>query len=163
MFRADFLSEGSKNQRKILLCRFKQCFGAFNMFTAHKCFDTGLFKHLSNPAFCSLTFHKKMNSESHLFFQIIQNFMQIWEMQREIEKIFFDFQIIAFELVALNTRFYTQREYILSSVHMFTNSLKILDTAKTEFTKLIFFHIDKKMRQKHCLADLSSVSFPLTC
>ena len=88
MFRADFLSEGSKNQRKILLCRFKQCFGAFNMFTAHKCFDTGLFKHLSNPAFCSLTFHKKMNSESHLFFQIIQNFMWIWEMQREIEKIF---------------------------------------------------------------------------
>ena len=27
-------------------------------------------------------------------------------MQKEIEKIFFDFEIIAFELVALETRFY---------------------------------------------------------
>ena len=30
-------------------------------------------------------------------------------MQKKIEKIFFDFEIIAFELVALNSRFYRER------------------------------------------------------
>ena len=30
-------------------------------------------------------------------------------MQQKIQKIFFDFEIIAFELVALNTRFYWER------------------------------------------------------
>ena len=32
--------------------------------------------------------------------------MQIPEMEKKIEEIFFDFERIAFELVALNTRFY---------------------------------------------------------
>ena len=32
--------------------------------------------------------------------------MQIFEMQKKIEKIYFDFEIIPFELVGLNTRFY---------------------------------------------------------
>ena len=32
--------------------------------------------------------------------------MEIPEMQKKVEKIFLDFQTIAFELVALNTRFY---------------------------------------------------------
>ena len=32
--------------------------------------------------------------------------MAISEMQKKIEKIYFDFEMIAFELVALNTRFY---------------------------------------------------------
>ena len=31
--------------------------------------------------------------------------MQMLEMQQKVEKIFFDFEIIAFELVALGTRF----------------------------------------------------------
>ena len=31
--------------------------------------------------------------------------MQMLEMQQKVEKIFFDFEIIAFELVALDTRF----------------------------------------------------------
>ena len=30
-------------------------------------------------------------------------------MQKKIEKIYFDFEMIAFELVALNTRFYWER------------------------------------------------------
>ena len=34
--------------------------------------------------------------------------MQISEMQEKIQTIFFDFEIIAFELVVLNTRFYWQ-------------------------------------------------------
>ena len=32
--------------------------------------------------------------------------MEISEMQKKMEKIFFDLEIIAFELVALNTGFY---------------------------------------------------------
>ena len=32
--------------------------------------------------------------------------MHISKMQKKIEKIFFDFEIIAFELVALDTRYY---------------------------------------------------------
>ena len=31
--------------------------------------------------------------------------MQMLEMQQKVDKIFFDFEIIAFELVALDTRF----------------------------------------------------------
>ena len=47
-------------------------------------------------------------------------------MQKKIEKIFFDFEIIAFELVPL------------------TNGLKILDTTKTEFLELVFYLNDQK-------------------
>ena len=54
IFRADFLSDWSKNLTKILPCRFKQCFGPFNMMTVHNCSDTGRFRHLSNLAFCRL-------------------------------------------------------------------------------------------------------------
>ena len=34
-------------------------------------------------------------------------------MQKEIQKIFFDFEIIAFELVALNTRFYWENILVI--------------------------------------------------
>ena len=47
-----------------------------------------------------------MASEAHLLFQSIPYLMQILEMQQKIQKVFFHFEIIAFELVALNTRFY---------------------------------------------------------
>ena len=70
--------------------------------------------------------------------------MQISEMQKKIEKIFFDFEIIAFELVPLDTRF-TEREYLSSGVNMLTNSLKTLDTTKTEFFERIFFLNDQKI------------------
>ena len=53
-FSADFLSYWPKNTTKTLASWFKQCFGTLNMLTAHKCYDTGLFRHLSNPAFFSL-------------------------------------------------------------------------------------------------------------
>ena len=75
IFGADFFSEWSKNMTKILPCRFKQSFGHFNMLTVHKCSDMGLFRHLSNHAFCSLKFHKRITSEVHRFFQSILNFM----------------------------------------------------------------------------------------
>ena len=54
IFRADYLSEWPEKLTKIRLCRFKQCFVPFNMLAFLKCSDTGLCRHLSNPAFCSL-------------------------------------------------------------------------------------------------------------
>ena len=47
-----------------------------------------------------------MTSEAHLLFQNIPNFMQISEMQKKVQQIFLDFDIIVFELVTLNTHFY---------------------------------------------------------
>ena len=45
--------------------------------------------------------------------------MYIQEMQKKIKKIFFDLEIIAFELVPLNTRFYRERILLMGcqSVH----------------------------------------------
>ena len=54
IFQAHFLSVWSINLTKILPCRFRQCLGAFNMLTVETFSDTGLFRPLSNPAFCSL-------------------------------------------------------------------------------------------------------------
>ena len=70
--------------------------------------------------------------------------MQISEMQRKIQKNFFDFEIISLELVALDTRF-AAREHFSSGVHMLTNSLKISDTTKTESLLLIFILNDQKI------------------
>ena len=75
---------------KILQWRFKQFFGHFNVLTVHKCSDTGLFGRLSKPALCSLKFQKQITSKAHLFFRSIENFFENPEMQKEIEKRFFD-------------------------------------------------------------------------
>ena len=112
-FRADFLLQWSKNMTKILPCRLMQCFGPFNMLSDHKCSDTRLFRHLNNPAFCSLWFQKEITSEAHLSFESIQNSMQLLEMEEKINIIFFDLELIAFELVALNTRFYWERILVI--------------------------------------------------
>ena len=47
-----------------------------------------------------------MASEAHLLFQSITYFMWILEMQKKLQKKFFDFEINPFALVALNIRFY---------------------------------------------------------
>ena len=39
--------------------------------TVHKCRDTGLFRHFSNPVFCSLQFQKQVTSEDHHLFESI--------------------------------------------------------------------------------------------
>ena len=52
------------------------------------------------------------------FFQSIANFIQISEMQKKIKKISFDFEIIAFELVALTTRFYWGRVLVIRSQYI---------------------------------------------
>ena len=48
-------------------------------------------------------------------------------------------------------------------VNMLTNGAKISDATKTDFLGLIFFQRDQNIWQKHCHADLSSVSNTLTC
>ena len=91
IFQAHFLSDWSRNMTKILLPGFKQCFGPFNMLTTHKCSDTGLFRHLSNLAFCSLKFEKPITSEADLFFQSIQNFMKISKIYKKNSQNIFRF------------------------------------------------------------------------
>ena len=58
-------------------------------------------------------------------------------MQKKIQKIFLDFETIAFELV--------EREYLSLGVNMLTNSLKISDTSKKEFLELIFLESAQKI------------------
>ena len=83
-------------------------------------------------------------------------------MQKKIQKSFFGFYIGAFDLIALNAGF-TERIYLLSSVNMVRKSLKISVTSKKTFMGLIFFESNQKISKKHCRADLSIVSDPLTC
>ena len=65
-------------------------------------------------------------------------------MQQKIQETFFDFEILAFDLVALVIAF-TDREYLSSDVNMLKNKLKISDITKTEFFKLIFLVNDQKI------------------
>ena len=52
----------------------------------------------------------EITPEAQLLFESISNFTYIPEMQKEFEKIFFGFEIIVLELVALNTRFYWENK-----------------------------------------------------
>ena len=81
-------------------------------------------------------------------------------MLRKIGKIFFDFEIIAIWIGGVRHSLLLREK---SGVNMLTNSLKISDTTKTEFSELISFRSDQKIWQKYCGADLSSLSDSLTC
>ena len=83
-------------------------------------------------------------------------------MEEKTEKKFFKINLIAFELVALDTPF-TEREHLPSGVNMLTKSLKISDTTKTKFTEVVYFHSDQKIWEKYCRSGLSNLSDPLTC
>ena len=87
--------------------------------------------------------------------------MKIWEIQKKMEKIFFDFEIIAFELVALDTSSYWER-ILVTGCQYVKKCIKILDTTKTEFLELISFRSDQKMWQKYGRADLSNLLDTLT-
>ena len=49
------------------------------------------------------------------------------------------------------THGFTATEYLLSVVNTLTNSLKIIDTTKTEFLELIFLQSYKKIREETVL------------
>ena len=76
-----------------------QCFGRFNMLSVHKCSDTPLTRHLSNIGFCSLPLRLIF------FFSKYSKLYANSGIAEKIEKFFFDLEKIAFELVALTTRF----------------------------------------------------------
>ena len=69
-------------------------------------------------------------------------------MQKKIEAMFFDLDIIAFELVALNTRFYWERILVIGCQYVKKLYLKISDTTKNEFFELICIESDQKIWQK---------------
>ena len=73
---------------KILPCRFMQCFVHYNVLTVHKCSNTWVFRHLSNPAFCSLYFQKKITSEAHLFWRYSKLYVEIGNVVKSSENIF---------------------------------------------------------------------------
>ena len=82
-------------------------------------------------------------------------------MQENIQKIFFDFEIISFELVALDTLFYWQRILVIEC--QYVNSLNISDTTKMEYFELILFLNAQKIWQKYWRENLRSVWDLLTC
>ena len=109
IFLADLLPEWSKNMTRILPWRFNQSFRPINMLTLHKCSDTGRFRHLSNPAFCSLQFQKQITSEAHIFFKVSQILCKFRKCRKKLRKYF----SIAFDLVAVDTRFYWARILVI--------------------------------------------------
>ena len=111
------------------------------MLTVHKYSNKELFKLLSNPAFCSLSFQKQIMSEAHLFFKVFEILYRFWICRKNSENTF-RFGIAAFEVVALNTRFYW--EILVTRVNMLTNSLKIWDITKADIFELIFFESVKE-------------------
>ena len=60
-------------------------------------------------------------------------------MKKKFQKIFFDFKIIAFELVALNTHFYWERILFISCQYVNKQSL-----LKMNFLSWFFFRVIKK-------------------
>ena len=70
-------------------------------------------------------------------------------MQTKIEKIFFDLEILASELVALNTSFYWETIYFMV-VNGLKNSLKISDSTITELFVLILSINAQKILVKYC-------------
>ena len=88
--------------------------------------------------------------------------MQMPETDQKSEKVFLNFEIIAFELFAIDIRFYWER-ILFIGFNMLTNSLKISDPTKREFFELILFLSNQKIWPKYWRADRGSVSDTLTC
>ena len=59
-------------------------------------------------------------------------------MQKKTKKIFFDFEIIAFELVSLNTRFYSETNNLCGSSSFSKYSKFYLDYWNAEDQKMFF-------------------------
>ena len=71
--------------------------------------------------------------------------MQMSEMAKKIEKIFWVLEQISFELMSLNTHFYGETEYLSSEGNTLRNRIKISDTTQTEYFELNFFQVDRKI------------------
>ena len=78
-------------------------------------------------------------------------------MLKKIEQIIFDLEIIAFELVALNTRFYWERILVIGCQYVNKQFQDFRYYEKWIF-KLIFFQSEQEIWEKLCHADLSTLS-----
>ena len=63
--------------------------------------ETWLFKLLTNRVFPSAEVQKDNSYEVHLFFENVQNWIEISKMLKKIQKIFFVSEIIASESIAI--------------------------------------------------------------
>ena len=148
--------------KKILPCRFKQSFGPFNMFTVHKCSETGLFGHL-----LTLLFQSKISKRNNLWgwsfcAKYSKFYVDIGNVEKN-QKILFNLEIIALELDALNIHFYWGRVLVIVCQYVNKQFQDFRYTTKSEFFEVISFQSNQKLSQKYWHADLSSVSIPWTC
>ena len=60
-------SEWQKNLIEVLSWKIHKFLGSINMLTFQWCYETGLFRHLSNHAFHNLWLRKNIRYEGHLF------------------------------------------------------------------------------------------------
>ena len=141
IFEAVFLSDWSKNMTKILSCSFKNWFGPFNMLIFSKCSDTWLSRHFSNRAFAAYSLTKKSPLRLILFLKVFTIWCSFQKRRKKSRK----YCSISRKLI-LNwlrkTVAFTKTEHLWSGVNTLTKSLKISDTAKTEFLELIFSQSD---------------------
>ena len=112
IFRGDFLSDWAKYMTKILLCRFKNCFGHLNMLAVHNCSEKGLFRHLTKPLSAVYNLRNKKPLRIIFFFKVFEILYRFGEWKKS-EKILFDFETIALELVPLDTSFYWERILVI--------------------------------------------------
>ena len=69
-------------------------------------------------------------------------------MQKKIQKIFFDFEIIAFELVALNNRFDWERILVIGCQYVNKQSQDFEILLKQNFRSWFPFRVIKKLDKK---------------
>ena len=73
------------------------------MLTVKACFETALFTRVSLEVFQSLQFRKYISYDHNIWFQNFWKLIYIPEMEEEVDKKFFVFRIIAFELGVANS------------------------------------------------------------
>ena len=88
---------------KGLLFRLQQCLNPFVMLSVQGSSETLLFGHLSNDVFRSPEFRKYISYKGYPFLKYLENLTYILKMPKKFQKKFFVFQIIASDLVALNS------------------------------------------------------------
>ena len=115
-FRTEAPSGWPKQITNLLPWRFGQCLGRFNMLTVHMCFNTGLFRNSNNHAFYSVLFRKYIRYEAHLFFfKMFEMLCRFEKRKKDIDKMFWVYEIIGFELLVFNTLFYRERILVIGS------------------------------------------------
>ena len=78
--------------------------------------------------------------------------MYIPEIQKQIEEIFFDFEVIAFQLVSVNPRFYWERILVIGCDYVNKQSQNYT-YYKNQFLELIFFQRNQIIWEKYCRGD----------